>query len=93
MVSRDEQEMVSAKEVVRAPPDAGPVPQEQDDTRALGEGVEEDGTPSPSRQAQGSRRVTFALWEEGAETEAYVARTKAMATRSERSRRDGKKKT
>jgi hypothetical protein len=85
MVSRDEQEMVSAKAVVRAPSHAGPVPQEQNDMCALGEGVEEDGTPSPSRQAQGSRRVTFALWEEGAETEVDEGRTKAMVTRSERS--------
>ena len=76
---------VLAKDMVRAPSDVGPVPQEQHDTRALGEGVEEDGTPSQSRRAQGSRRVTFALWEEGAGTEADEGCTKAMVTRSERS--------
>jgi hypothetical protein len=77
--------MVLANNVVRAPSDVGPVSQEQHKTRTPGEGSEEDGTLSLSRQAQGSRRVTFALWTEGTGTEADEGHTKATVTRSERS--------
>ena len=41
-----------------------------------GEGPEEDGTPSPSRLAQGSRRVTFTLWAEDTGTEVDEGLTK-----------------
>jgi hypothetical protein len=77
--------MVVSKNFVRAPSDVGPVSQEQHNTRTHGEGSEEDGTLSLSRQVQGSRRVTFPLWMEGVGTESEEGHTKAKVTRSERS--------
>jgi hypothetical protein len=47
--------------------------------------MEEDGTLSLSRQTQGSRSVTFALWVEDTGTEADEGHTKAMVTQNERS--------
>ena len=84
-MTRDEQEMALAKNVVRSPSELGPVSQEQHNTRTPGEGSEEDGTLSLSRQAQGSRRVTFALWTEGTGTETEEGRTRVTVTKSERS--------
>ena len=85
IVPRDERERALAENVARSPCETGPVSQEQYQTGTQGEGPEEDRTPSPSRLAQGSRRVTFTLWAEDTGTEADEGRTKAMVTKSERS--------
>ena len=68
-----------------APFDVGSGPQEQHNTHAESVGLEEDGTLSPRRQTQGSRRVTFALWVEGTGSETDEGYTKATVTRNERS--------
>jgi hypothetical protein len=85
MVTRDEEEMTLANNVARAPSDLGSDSQEQYNIRTQGVGSEEDGTLSLSRQAQGSRRVTFALCVEDTGTEADEGHTKATVTKSERS--------
>jgi hypothetical protein len=86
MVTRDELEMVWAKNVVRAPSELGLTSQEQYNTHTQCGESEEDGTLSLNREAHGSRRVTFALWtEEGTGAEADEGRTKATVTKSEHS--------
>ena len=77
--------MALANNVARAPCDQGSDSQDQYNTLTQDAGLEEDGTLSLSRQTQGSRRVTFALWVEGTGTEADEGRTKATVTKSERS--------